>query len=36
MSGGSRIASVVVRQIFSGRGHPSIEATVITGNGARG
>ena len=36
MSRDSRIESVVARQIFSIRGHPGIEATVITGNGARG
>lgn len=32
----SRIKSVTAREIFSGRGHPSIEATVITENGAIG
>lgn len=32
----SRIESVMARQIFSERGHPGIEATVITENGARG
>ncbi len=36
MSGGSRIASVRARQIFSGRGHPSVETVVMTENGARG
>ena len=32
----SRIESVIARQIFSDRGHPGVEATVATGNGARG
>ena len=32
----SRIESVTARQIFSDRGHPGVEATVITENGARG
>ena len=32
----SRIESVMARQIFSVRGHPGVEATVITENGARG
>jgi enolase len=36
MRSGSIIKSVDARQIFSGRGHPSIEAAVITENGARG
>ena len=36
MRTGSIIESVGARQIFSGRGHPAIEATVITVNGARG
>ena len=30
------IESVMARQIFSIRGHPGIETTVITENGARG
>jgi enolase len=33
---GSLIKSVTAREIFSGRGHPSIEATVITENDAVG
>lgn len=32
----SRIESVTARQIFSDRGHPGVEVTVTTGNGARG
>lgn len=36
MRSGSRITSVVARQVFSDRGHPGIEATVMTKNGARG
>ena len=32
----SRIESVTARQIFSDRGHPGVETTVITENGARG
>src|SRR3989304_3383411 len=36
MSKGSIIESVTAREIFSGRGHPSIEATVVTKNGAAG
>jgi enolase len=32
----SLIESVTAREIFSGRGHPSVEATVITANGAIG
>jgi enolase len=32
----SIIRSVTAREIFSGRGHPSIEATVTTANGATG
>jgi enolase len=30
------IESITAREIFSGRGHPSIEATVVTQNGAVG
>ena len=33
---GSIIKSVRAREIFSDRGHPGVEATVITENGARG
>lgn len=33
---GSTIKSVIARQVFSGRGQPAIEATVITENGKRG
>ena len=36
MSNGSKIKDVYAREILSGRGHPSIEATVITENGAIG
>ncbi len=36
MARGSIIESVTAREIFSGRGHPSIEATVVTTNGATG
>jgi enolase len=36
MAKGSLIKSVTAREIFSGRGHPSIEATVVTENGAVG
>jgi enolase len=32
MANGSRIKSVTAREILSGRGHPSVEATVITEN----
>lgn len=33
---GRAIASVTGRQVFSDRGHPGIEATVVTENGAKG
>lgn len=33
---GVTITEVHARQVFSGRGHPAIEATVVTENGARG
>lgn len=33
---GTTIAKVVARQVFSGRGHPAIEATVVTENGGTG
>ena len=36
MSKGSLIESVTGREIFSGRGHPSVEATVVTANGSVG
>jgi len=36
MSTGSTIVSVSSRQIFSDRGHPGVETTVTTENGAKG
>jgi len=36
MGSGSTIVSITARQIFSDRGHPGIEATVKTENGAKG
>lgn len=33
---GSEIVSVTARQVFSGRGHPAVEATVVTKNGGSG
>jgi enolase len=36
MTRGSIIEAVAAREIFSGRGHPSVEATVTTVNGATG
>lgn len=36
MGTGSTIVSVSGRQVFSDRGHPGIEATVVTENGAKG
>lgn len=36
MSTGSTIVSITARQVFSDRGHPGIEATVRTENGAVG
>jgi enolase len=36
MKTGSAIASVKAREILTARGHPGIEATVVTENGARG
>ena len=36
MGKGSLIKSVIAREIFSGRGHPSVESTVTTENGAVG
>ncbi|MFH1085967.1 MAG: hypothetical protein V1772_09425, partial [Chloroflexota bacterium] len=36
MPAGSIITAVTARQVFSGRGHPGLEATVTTANGASG
>ena len=36
MPSGSIIKSVIAREVFSDRGHPGIEAVVVTANGARG
>ncbi len=36
MSKGSRITAVTAREVLSGRGHPAVEATVFTENGASG
>ncbi|MFH1086770.1 MAG: enolase C-terminal domain-like protein [Chloroflexota bacterium] len=36
MPSGSLIKSVSAREVFSGRGHPGVEATVVTANGGRG
>lgn len=36
MARGSLMKTVTAREIFSGRGHPAIEATVVTENGATG
>ena len=36
MPTGSTIVSVTARQVFSDRGHPGVEATVVTENGATG
>ena len=36
MSNGAAIVDVKARQIYSNRGHPGIETTVITENGAKG
>jgi len=36
MKKGTIIESVTAREIFSGRGHPAVEATVVTANGATG
>lgn len=36
MALGSIIKEIKARQIFSDRGHPGVETTVITGNGAKG
>ncbi len=36
MSTGTTIVSVSARQVYSDRGHPGVEATVTTANGAKG
>ena len=36
MTTGSIIKEIKARQVFSDRGHPGVETTVITGNGAKG
>lgn len=36
MASGTEIASVVARQVYTDRGHPGVEATVTTANGASG
>lgn len=36
MNDGTRITAVTARQVFSSRGHPGVEATVTTANGAVG
>jgi len=36
MPAGSTIVAVTARQIFSDRGHPGVEATITTQNGAKG
>jgi enolase len=36
MAIGTAIVSVTARQVYSDRGHPGVEATVVTDNGARG
>jgi enolase len=36
MAHGTDIVSVVARQIMSDRGHPGVEAKVVTANGAKG
>ena len=36
MAVGTRIASIYARQVYTERGHPGIEATVVTESGARG
>ena len=36
MAHGSLIKTVTAREIFSGRGHPAVEATVVTENGGTG
>ena len=36
MAKGTDIVSVVAREVYSMRGHPGVEATVVTANGAEG
>lgn len=36
MAAGSTIVSVTARQVYTDRGHPGLEATVTTANGAKG
>ena len=36
MPAGSAIVSIVAREVFTDRGHPGVEATVVTANGAKG
>ncbi len=36
MPAGSTIVSVKAREVFSDRGHPGVECTVVTANGAKG
>ena len=36
MGSGSTIKHIAARQIFSNRGHPGVECTVVTENGAQG
>ena len=36
MSEGTAIVSVTARQVYTDRGHPGIQATVVTENGAKG
>ena len=36
MGNGTTIKAITARQIFSNRGHPGVECTVVTENGARG
>ncbi len=36
MTTGTAITAVTARQVFSDRGHPGVECTVVTENGAKG
>lgn len=36
MGSGSLIKSVTAREVFSDRGHPGVEAVVVTEDGCRG
>ena len=36
MPAGSRISSVTAREVYSDRGHPGLEAVVVTADGSRG